>query len=498
MENNFDAEKDMSFINTHGYLIREEIPRLFGCGRSFAIATLGCKVNQGESASIAALMEAKGWQQVNFDESADVYIINTCTVTHLADKKSRAMIRRAISAAPQALVVAVGCYAQVNQEEIAAIGGVGLIVGVDQRRDLAELIEMKLDANIARYDNYYFPRETPYVVVENILTPHSFVEMPLKTDEKRARAYLKIADGCNQFCHYCIVPYARGPMRSLEPQRIMAGASKLIKQGYGEIVLTGVHIGAYGQDLPPAPNGGKIDLPLLLVSLLKLPGLGRIHLSSIEPYQFSDRLLFLLKKDSMSLNPQICPHLHIPLQSGSDKTLKAMGRKYSQRDYAALLKRLRDFLPNASITTDVMVGYPGELKEDFRETYEFCKNMEFADLHVFQFSPRKKTKAADLPAQVSPDIKAERSAALLKLAEVLNQKYGKKFIGRPLEMLTESKTSFGGRDYWYGHSENYLGLLLPLEEKKRDNSFPREDEFINVIGKLWKNGCLIVESTKRR
>lgn len=462
--------------------------------RTFALATLGCKVNQEESSSICTMMEDKGWQQVDFNEKAQVYIINTCTVTHIADKKSRSLIRRAISSNPKGLIVVTGCYAQVSKEELADLKGVSLIVGIDQRRHLPELVELKLDPKIAPYDDYYAEDKAAptTVIVDDILYPHPFVELPIAGDKKRTRAYLKIEDGCDQFCNYCIVPYARGPIRSLEPEKVIEGVSFLIKEGYLEIVLTGIHIGSYGVDLPLLPSGKKPDLAYLVTSLLKLPGLGRLHLGSIEPHQFTEDLLRVLKKDTMSLNPQICPHLHIPLQAGCNKTLESMGRAYTTEEYAALLKKIRSFIPNVAITTDVIVGFPGELNEDFSATYNFCKESGFADIHVFQFSPRKLTVAAGMRSQVSAELKGERSSKLLALAEVLAQKYAKRFIGRPLQLLVETKVFAQDRNYWQGHGENYLTLLLPVDDKLLGEGKAKQ-ALLNVSGKYWKNGRLIVE-----
>lgn len=439
---------------------------------AFAIYTLGCKVNQEESAAIAALMEEKGWQQKPFQEKAQVYIINTCTVTHLADRKSRAMIRRAVKHNPGALVVATGCYAQTSHQELAALRGIDLVVGVDQRIDLPRLIEERL----AR------PAAAPQIEVADISKPHPFVDLPATGTPERARAYLKIEDGCDAFCHYCAVPYARGPVRSLPPEKALAYAKDLIGAGYLEIVLSGIHVGAYGQDLP-----GGIHLASLLKELLQLPALGRLRLSSIEPLQFTPELLALLEEESAAPKSKLCPHFHIPLQAGSDKTLKAMGRRYTCRQYEELLTQLRGFYPQAAFTSDMMVGYPGESPEDFAESYDFCRRQGFARLHVFPYSPRKGTVAADLPGQIDPQEKEKRSQKLLALGEEMAAQYGRGFIGKTLQLLPEQSVEYEKRSYLQGHGENYLNLLLPANQEYGAG-------FIPVKGESWKNGSLMVEA----
>ncbi|MEG1501329.1 MAG: MiaB/RimO family radical SAM methylthiotransferase, partial [Clostridiales bacterium] len=318
---------------------------------TFAIYTLGCKVNQEESAALAMIFTNGGYQQRDFKEKADIYIINTCTVTHLADRKARGMIRRAIKSNQQALVIVTGCYAQTAPEEIAVLQGVDLIVGVDERSDLLALAEKELAKKAVNGEN----QQDIKIMVGDILQPHAFVPLPAVESQKRTRAYLKIEDGCDQFCHYCVIPYARGPVRSLPLAEAVARAEKLFSSGHRELVLTGIHVGAYGQDLP-----GKVDLLLLLQKLLALPFAGRIHLGSVEPHQFNRPLLELLASSQ-----RICRHLHIPLQAGSDRTLAAMGRTYTCGEYQQLVDDLRSLLPGIAISSDVMVGYPGESAEDF-------------------------------------------------------------------------------------------------------------------------------------
>ncbi|MGI5891591.1 MAG: tRNA (N(6)-L-threonylcarbamoyladenosine(37)-C(2))-methylthiotransferase MtaB [Bacillota bacterium] len=412
---------------------------------TFSIYTLGCKVNQEEGAALAALFTAAGYRQVSFSDAADIYIINTCTVTHVADKKCRSMIRRAVKANAQALIIVTGCYAQVATEKVAAIDGVDLIVGVNERADLLSLVEK------------YWQDKQPIRAVGDISRAKKYLSIGNGlSQQERARAYLKVEDGCDQFCNYCLVPYARGPVRSLPIDEAVQQASLLLAQGHREIVLSGIHIGAYGQDLPGA------NLFLLIDNLLQLPGDWRLRLSSIEPQQLDDKLLDLLAK-----NKKICPHLHIPLQSGSDKILLAMGRKYDTRKYAALLHKLRAINPFIAITSDIMVGYPVETEQDFAESYDFCRAMKFAGLHIFPYSRRQGTPAAQLCNQVQPNIKERRVASLSALAQEMATLYGQSFIGKELFLLLEQKAAINGRDYWYGHSENYLPLYLPYKNGQR-------------------------------
>ncbi len=446
-----------------------------GASPAFAVYTLGCKVNQEEGASICRMLEERGWQRVNFNDKAAVYIINTCTVTHLADRKSRAIIRRAVRNNPRGLIVVTGCYAQISGKDLANLEGVGLIAGVDQRADLPELIEKKLNEN------------TPGVslAVEDISSPHSFVALPVAGDKNRTRAYLKIEDGCDEFCHYCIIPYARGPVRSLAKNKVLEALEQLIKEGYLEIVLTGIHVGAYGQDLEE-----NINLASLLKEAVKLPGLGRLRLGSIEPLQFTEELLNFLREDAAAKEPKICPHLHIPLQSGCDKTLKAMGRNYTCAEYLRLINELRSFSENIAITSDIMVGYPGETENDFCECSDFCKNIGFSRLHVFPYSPRRNTVAADLPGQTPPQEKENRSKRLINLGDEMAKAYGKSFIGKALRLLPERIVKDKSKKYLQGHSENYLNLWLPYTK-----DLPKG--FISVKGGEWQNGKLLVKMEEK-
>lgn len=438
--------------------------------KTFAIYSLGCKVNQEEASALEGIFSEAGYRQVDFDAMASVYIINTCTVTSLADKKSRAMIRRAHKKNPEALVVVTGCYAQVSPTEVAAIEGVDLVLGVDERAGLLQLVESKRGQK----------KSLTEVKVSDVSRPHQFSALPAaKGMQRRARAFVKIQDGCNQFCHYCIIPYARGASRSLPMADVLERTKKLIELGHREIVLSGIHIGVYGEDLA---NGGT--LYQLIREILKIHGLGRLHLGSLEVEHIDNELVELFVMDK-----RLCPHLHIPLQSGSDKVLSDMGRKYTAAQYRNLVERIRRDIPDISITTDVIVGYPGEGDREFKETVEFVQQMAFSKMHIFPYSPRRGTVAYDYQDQVSDQEKKRRAKELSVIDDEMQSAYGKNFIGRDLRMLKEQKTEVEGKSFWSGHSENYLQLLLPFCE----NEEKAEED---VIGVRWHRNCLYVKSRK--
>lgn len=413
-------------------------------GRSFTIYTLGCKVNQEESVALANLFREQGWRQVDFQAVADVYIINTCTVTHLADRKSRQFIRRALRTNPKALVAATGCYAQVGHAEIAAISGVDLIVGANDRHRLFEYVAA------CRGEK----QSPPKVYVTPSRETKKFQHMGnLNNDTRRERAYVKIEDGCSQFCSYCIIPYARGPLRSRPLADILAEVQELVDKGYLELVLTGIHTGAYGADL----EGGD-NLAAVAAALAAIPGLSRLRLGSIEPQEVTDELI-----DVMAANPNICRHLHIPLQAADDGIIKAMNRHYTMEYYEDLLKKIRSRLDNIAITTDLIVGFPGESDEIFAASCERIKRLQFADMHIFPYSPRRGTPAAAFPDQINPAVKNARAERMADLCRTMREDFRRRQIGRKLEILTEQEIALAGKTYMTGHSGNYLPLAVPNE-----------------------------------
>lgn len=405
-----------------------------------AFYTLGCKVNQQETAAVEELFREHGYDVVGFQDEADVYVINTCTVTHLADRKSRQMIRRAVGRNPNAVVAVMGCYAQINPEEVLSIPGVSVVVGTQGRAKIVELVEAAAQG------------EEKINAVRPIPVDAFFEELPLPDNRSRTRAFLKVQDGCDQYCAYCIIPYARGPLRSLPPELVRERVERLLALGYREIVLTGIHTSAYGRDLP-----GGVTLAGLLSELSGIPGEFRLRLSSVEPADVSEELL-----EAMASSGKICRHLHIPLQSGDDGVLRRMGRPYTASEYRALFEKASAKIPGLAVTTDVMVGFPGETEEEFENTYRFISSLPFRDLHVFKYSPRPGTAAAAMPSQVPPEVKERRSSCLLLLAERLARDFAKGFVGSVMTVLVERRAA--GRHRWEGLTDNYLRVVFSCPE----------------------------------
>ncbi len=405
-----------------------------------AFHTLGCKVNQAETQGLAALFRDRGYEVVPFEETADVYVVNTCTVTGESDRKSRQVVRRAVRANPKALVVVMGCYAQVAPAEAAAIPGVSLVAGTSGRGRIVDLVEQAA-AGKKGPDPFF----DPFLAVEDIEQARSFEELPEPADPGRTRAFLKVQEGCRDFCTYCIVPYARGPLRSRPPERVLELARGLVDQGCAELVLTGVNLGAYGRDL------GTENLPGLMRRLVRIPGLARLRLSSVEPNEITRELVEL-----MAENPVCAPHFHIPLQSGSDSVLSRMGRRYKTAEFAALVEMIRAGVPEVAVTADVMTGFPGETASEHRESLEYVRRTGFAGLHVFAYSPRRGTPAASFPDPVPHRIKKERSREMLALGRELRHRFASRYLGRTVEVLVESVS--GG--VATGYTPNYLRVFF--------------------------------------
>ncbi|WP_067931044.1 tRNA (N(6)-L-threonylcarbamoyladenosine(37)-C(2))-methylthiotransferase MtaB [Alicyclobacillus kakegawensis] len=418
-----------------------------------AFHTLGCKVNFYDTEGIWQRFKAAGYQQVPFEEAADVYVINTCTVTNTGDRKSRQMIRRAVRTNAEATVVVTGCYAQVAADEVAAIEGVDLVVGNDRKSQIVELVD-----DIRREQN---PFPAVRKSVGNILKTRTFDELDVPYFEERTRANLKIQDGCNNFCTFCLIPWARGLIRSRQPEKVLAQARKLAKAGYREIILTGIHTGGYGADL----NGYR--LAHLLEDLEAIDELYRVRISSIEASEIDDHLIEVLDRSR-----KVCRHLHIPLQAGHNQVLKRMNRHYTVEEYADKLRRLRQALPGVAITSDVIVGFPGETDEFFAEGEAFIREQQFAQLHVFPYSPRRGTPAAKFPDQVADEVKEERSQRLLQLSRELTLRYAQSQRSRLLEVIPEEPCGDGGKlgagpngeaGFWLvGRTDNYLKVAFPV------------------------------------
>ena len=373
---------------------------------------LGCKVNQYESEAIAELFAEKGYEIVGIDEEADVYVINTCTVTNFGDKKSRQLIRKVKRQNENAIVAVVGCYAQTAPKELMEIAGVNLVIGTKDRAQIVEMVEQYNRAN--GVENH----------VSDIMKERVFEPLSIQKLANRTRAYLKIQDGCSQYCSYCIIPYARGPIRSREPQEVVAEVKRLAENGFKEVVLTGIHVASYGKD--------RRDTSLLdiLKQVHEVEGIERIRFSSIEPNVVTEEFA-----QTMAALPKVCDHFHLSLQSGCDKTLKEMNRKYDTEKYRQAAATLRKYLPKVALTTDIIVGFPGETEEDFRESYAFAEEIGFAKIHVFPYSPKRGTPAAARKDQLLNAVKSERSHTLIQLSDRMAADFLADAVGTDAEVL---------------------------------------------------------------
>lgn len=407
-----------------------------------AFHTLGCKVNHYETEAIWQLFEQNGYERTDFEKTSDVYVINTCTVTNTGDKKSRQVIRRAVRKNPDAVICVTGCYAQTSPAEIMAIPGVDVVVGTQDRIKMLEYIEQ------------FKQERQPINAVGNIMKNRVYEELDVPAFTDRTRASLKIQEGCNNFCTFCIIPWARGLMRSRDPEEVIRQANQLVQSGYQEIVLTGIHTGGYGSDFK------DYNLAMLLRDLeTKVPGLKRIRISSIEASQLTDEVIDVIDKSNI-----VVRHMHIPLQSGSDTVLKRMRRKYTMAAFADRINRLKEALPGLAVTSDVIVGFPGETEEEFMETYNFIKEHQFSELHVFPYSKRTGTPAARMDDQVHEEIKNERVHKLIALSDQLAKEYAAQFENEVLEVIPEEPFKEGGEGLYSGYTDNYLKVVFPATE----------------------------------
>jgi threonylcarbamoyladenosine tRNA methylthiotransferase MtaB len=410
---------------------------------SVAFHTLGCKVNHYETEAIWQLFKDEGYDRVEYDSTADVYVINTCTVTNTGDKKSRQVIRRAIRKNPDAVICVTGCYAQTSPAEIMAIPGVDIVVGTQDRKKMLTYIEQ------------YREERQPINGVTNIMKNRVYEELDVPAFTDRTRASLKIQEGCNNFCTFCIIPWARGLMRSRDPQEVVRQAQQLVDAGYKEIVLTGIHTGGYGEDMK------DYNLAMLLRDLERdVKGLKRIRISSIEASQLTDEVIDVIDKSKM-----VVRHLHIPLQSGSNTVLKRMRRKYTMEFFAERLEKLKKALPGLAVTSDVIVGFPGETEEEFMETYNFVKDHKFSELHVFPYSKRTGTPAARMDDQIDESVKNERVHRLIELSNQLAKEYSSNFEEEVLEVIPEERFKEEPESGLYeGYTDNYLKVVFPATE----------------------------------
>lgn len=410
---------------------------------SVAFYTLGCKVNFYDTEAIWQLFKNEGYEQVDFEDSAaDVYVINTCTVTNTGDKKSRQIIRRAVRRNPDAVVAVTGCYAQTSSAEIMDINGVDLVIGTQDRDKMMSFVKQIQDDR------------KPVNAVRNIMKTRNFEELDVPDFNERTRAFLKIQEGCNNFCTFCIIPWSRGLSRSRDPQSVIEQAKQLVASGYKEIVLTGIHTGGYGDDLE------NYRLTDLLQDLEKVEGLERIRISSIEASQIDDEMIDVLNRST-----KMCRHLHIPLQAGENSVLKRMRRKYTTEEFAAKIKRLHEALPGVAITTDVIVGFPGETDEMFESGYRFMEELQFAEMHVFPYSKRTGTPAARMDDQIDEEVKNERVHRLIDLSEKMQLQYGQKFVGEVLDVIPERDYKGApGSGLVMGYSDNYIQVVFEGSE----------------------------------
>ena len=412
--------------------------------RKAAFHNLGCKVNSYETEAMQQLLEDAGYEIVPFREGADVYIINTCSVTNVADRKSRQMLHRAKKMNPSAAVVAVGCYVQAAGAELKKDEAVDLIVGNNQKKDLVQIL-----------DDYFADHENSGEILD-IGHSQEYEELHIRRIADHTRAFIKVQDGCNQFCSYCIIPYTRGRVRSRRPEDIEHEVRGIAEAGYKEIVLTGIHLSSYGVDFK---DEQKENLLTLIKRLDQIPGIERLRLGSLEP-----RIVTREFAKELARLRTICPHFHLSLQSGCDATLKRMNRRYNAAEYRACCEILREEFDNPAITTDVIVGFPGETEEEFAETERFLKAIHFYEMHIFKYSRRAGTRAADMPDQVPEGTKSVRSDILLALEKQQSLEYRGRFLGTEEEILLEEPIEIDGTKYMMGHTRQYVKGAVPYEE----------------------------------
>ncbi|MCI8981079.1 MAG: tRNA (N(6)-L-threonylcarbamoyladenosine(37)-C(2))-methylthiotransferase MtaB [Hungatella sp.] len=414
--------------------------------RKAALRNLGCKVNYYETEAMAQLLEKAGYEIVAFEDRADVYVINTCSVTNIADRKSRQMLHRAKKRNPQAVVVAAGCYVQAAGEELEKDPAVDIIVGNNKKMDLPRILE-----------KFFAGRElerAEYLI--DIGKTRQYEGLNIDKVAGHTRAFIKIQDGCDQFCSYCIIPYTRGRIRSRKPGEIIKEVENLGSQGYQEMVLTGIHLSSYGAEFEEGKQNALVDL---LVRLDKIPGIKRLRLGSLEPRIVTEdfaRTLAGLKT--------ICPHFHLSLQSGSDSVLRRMNRRYTTAQYREVCRILRTWFDNPAITTDVITGFPGETEEEFRETADFLREIRFYETHIFKYSRREGTRAARMEGQIPESVKASRSDELLAMGAAMSLEYRKTFLGQEKEVLMEEKAVISHREYLTGYTKEYVRAAIPWDE----------------------------------
>lgn len=444
--------------------------------KKVAIHSLGCKVNSYEAESMEIMLRDAGYEIVPFkdDVQADIYIINTCSVTNIADRKSRQMLHRAKKMNPDAVVVAAGCYVQADPEGVERDECVDIILGNNMKISIVEALE-----------EYFADKGNSTFLVDINDRLQEYEELKINQTGEHTRAYIKIQDGCNQFCSYCIIPYVRGRVRSRKPEDIISEVKTLALTGVKEVVLTGIHISSYGTDLE------NIGLIQLIEMIHGVEGIHRIRLGSLEPRIITDEFAERISKLS-----KICPHFHLSLQSGCDKTLKAMNRKYDTEEYYEGCERLRKYFDNPAITTDVIVGFPGESEEDFRQTENFLEKVSFYEMHIFKYSRRKGTVADKMTDQISDEVKSQRSAELLELEKRQSFDYRKGYIGTEIEVLIEELTQIDGKSYYTGYTKNYIRVAVSADYF--DGINPVNELYVCLAEGLSEDGATMYARLKDR
>lgn len=417
--------------------------------KKVAFHSLGCKVNSYETDAMQQLLVNSGYEIVPFEPGADVYIINTCTVTNIADRKSRQMLHKAKKMNPDAIVVATGCYAQADTEKLKEDTAVDLILGNNQKTQIVEALEE------------YEKEHAKQVQVIEINHTKEYEELSISSTAEHVRAYIKVQDGCNQFCTYCIIPFARGRVRSRKIEEVLSEVETLAAKGYKEVVLTGIHLSSYGVDFPKEERESLLSL---IQAVSRVEGISRIRLGSLEPRIITEEFLEGIVKTG-----KVCPHFHLSLQSGCNKTLKNMNRRYSAQEYAEKCELIRKFYPAPALTTDVIVGFPQETEEDFEESYEFVKKIHFYETHIFKYSRRHGTKAASMDGQLTEAAKAQRSDRMLELHEIRAREYEEAMIGKKMELLLEEEIEIDGRPWYVGHSREYVRAVISKTDAHRVN-----------------------------
>ena len=407
-----------------------------------ALHNLGCKVNAYETEAMQHLLEEAGYEIVPFTQKADVYVINTCSVTNMADRKSRQMLHKAKKNNPDSIVVAAGCYVQTSEKEVLNDLSVDIVIGNDRKHDLVRLLEeYSLDSVNDTVDNINDGK-------------HDFEELFIDQTKEHTRAFIKVQDGCNQFCSYCIIPYARGRVRSRRFENVIAEVERLAANGFKEVVLTGIHLSSYGVDFEEAT-----DLLELIQAVNAVKGIERIRLGSLEPKIVTEHFASELSKLD-----KICPHFHLSLQSGCDATLKRMNRKYTTKEYERGCELLRKYFVHPAITTDVIVGFPGETEEEFEQTKAYLEHIHFYEMHIFKYSKRKGTRAAVMPDQIDEQVKAARSEKLIALGHDMSKEFRKFYIGKNEEVLFEEKAVIGDKEYFVGYTKEYVKVAKETAE----------------------------------